>query len=296
MQCKLCGCNNVSVTYQGLIRDGALGRYTEFPVTMYRCDRCDTIWHEKMINIEDYYETDCYRISLEGTSNEEEFYRLHDGEVLEKFLYTGTSIYRHKVVADIGCGGGAFLDFLKGVSKKVLAVEPSEIYRKAMQQRGFSTYAYMNDMLHDYRERIDVIVSFDVIEHVDDPNGFLRDIFKLLSSGGKAIIGTPTEAPIMRILLGAIYEKKLLFSTQHLWVFNEKNLRMLAEMAGFSSSKTTVKYYQRYGLGNLLGWLREKEAKSDIREEFITNTMNSIFKSECESQKKSDYIVLYLDK
>ena len=45
-----------------------------------------------------------------------------------------------------------------------------------------------------------------------------------------------------------------------------------------------------------MGWLREKQYQSDIREEWITKTLNSVYKSEMESQKMSDYIVLYIKK
>lgn len=68
----------------------------------------------------------------------------------------------------------------------------------------------------------DVITSFDVIEHVEDPREFLQDVYDLLSPKRQAIIGTPTDAPVMRELLGEIYEKNQLFSTQHPWIFGEK--------------------------------------------------------------------------
>jgi len=41
--CTICGSSNVGVTYDGLIRDGALGHYTASPVKMYRCADCDVI-------------------------------------------------------------------------------------------------------------------------------------------------------------------------------------------------------------------------------------------------------------
>ncbi len=116
----------------------------------------------------------------------------------------------------------------------------------------------------------------------------------MLTYGGKAIIGTPTDAPVMRSLLGNDYEKKLLFSTQHLWILSEKNLRMISEKCGFR--KATFKYYQRYGIGNMLGWLKEKEPKSEINQEFITETLNNVWKAQLVDNGLADYIVLYLEK
>lgn len=295
MECKLCKSKKIKSIYSGLIRNGGLGKYTENAVDMWQCENCGVIWHEPVIeDTKTYYESKEYRDSLEGSTEQEMFYKLHDKETLDKFEYTGTEIFRHKIVSDIGCGAGAFLDFLKGVADTIVAIEPSEAYRSVMAEKGFKTYAYAEDAKADWGDKIEVITSFDVIEHVDDPQIFMKDVFALLAEGGKAIIGTPTDAPVMRSLLGEIYEKKLLFSTQHMWILSEDSLRRLAKNAGFQ--KIEVKYFQRYDFGNLLGWLKEKEPRSDIRETFTTGSIDAVWKSECNRNGWSDYIVLYVSK
>lgn len=208
--------------------------------------------------------------------------------------YTGTTIFRNKVVADIGCGCGAFLDYVSGVAREVVAVEPSLKYRNIMSRKGFSTYSYADEAKKLYANKIDVITSFDVIEHVQSPESFIKDVYDLLTAGGKAIIGTPTDAPIMRSLLGKDYEKKLLFSTQHLWILSEKNLRITSEKCGFKN--IDIKYYQRYGIDNMLGWLKDKEPKSEIKQKFITETLNNVWKAQLVDNGLADYIVLYLEK
>ena len=100
----------------------------------------------------------------------------------------------------------------------------------------------------------------------------------------------------MRKLLGSTYEEKLLFSTQHLWVFNEESLWLMAKKAGFKESNVTFRYFQRYGIGNVFGWLKEKEPRHDVVDELITHTMDNVWKNELESNKSSDYIVMYLRK
>lgn len=296
MRCKLCGCENIETIYHGLIRNGRLGQYTSNKVPLYQCKECNVIWHEKeeIEDIQDYYESKEYRNSLEGSSEAEDFYRLHDKETLDKFQYTGTEIFRNKTVADIGCGAGAFLDFLKGVAKTVIAVEPSITYREIMDKKGFTTYAYAENAKKEYAGNVDVITSFDVIEHVEDPKKFLEEVFELLAEDGQAIIGTPTDAPVMRELLGEDFEKKQLFSTQHLWIFGEKNLNWLASEVGFQDVK--IKYFQRYGISNFIGWIREKSPRSDVKAGWLTESMNQVYKAEMEKQGLADYIVLYLKK
>ena len=46
MKCRICGGQNIGVTYNGLIRNGGLGKYTEEPVTMWQCKDCGVIWHD----------------------------------------------------------------------------------------------------------------------------------------------------------------------------------------------------------------------------------------------------------
>lgn len=295
MKCKICGSENTDIIYNDLIRDGGLGQYTKKPIKIFQCKNCDVIWHDNEIaDVKEYYETEEYRNELEGSSKEEKFYELHDKETLDKLNYTGTTIFRNKVVADIGCGCGAFLDYISGVAREVVAVEPSLKYRNIMSRKGFSTYSYADEAKKLYANKIDVITSFDVIEHVQSPESFIKDVYDLLTAGGKAIIGTPTDAPVMRSLLGKDYEKKLLFSTQHLWILSEKNLRIISEKCGFKN--IDIKYYQRYGIDNMLGWLKDKEPKSEIKQKFITETLNNVWKAQLVDNGLADYIVLYLEK
>lgn len=70
----------------------------------------------------------------------------------------------------------------------------------------------------------------------------------------------------------------------------------MALNAGFKEENIIIKYYQRYGIQNMIGWVRDKEPRSDIEDAFFANAMDSIWKAECEASGMSDYIVLYLEK
>lgn len=295
MKCQICGCDNIKIIYDGLIRNGGLGIYTAGNVSVYQCDKCHVIWHDKVIeNLDQYYQSVEYRESLEGDSDIDKFYQRHDFENADKLKYTGVTVFRNKVVADIGCGGGAFLDYVKGVAREIVAIEPSELYRNVLNSKEYHAYQYAADAMDEWKGKVDVITSFDVIEHVESPQGFMKDVYTLLSEDGVAVIGTPTDAPVMRSLLGDIYEKKLLFSTQHLWIFGKKNLELLARQAGFKVSD--IKYFQRYGLSNLLGWLKDKAPCGNSQIDFVTSVLDSVYKAEMERLEKADYIVMYLRK
>jgi 2-polyprenyl-3-methyl-5-hydroxy-6-metoxy-1,4-benzoquinol methylase len=292
MNCKLCESTDVEVIYNDYIRDGAVGRLTHKKYKMYQCNCCNTIWHD-IECISEYYQSEKYRQELENNTNIAEYYKLHDKEVLEKLQYTGTEIFRDSIVADIGCGGGSFLDFISGTASKILAIEPSAVYRKEMEKKGYRTYCYAEDAKSEFASKVDVVTSFDVIEHVNDPYEFMRDIYELLGKGGKGIIGTPSDAPIMRKMLGKDYEQ-FLFSYQHPWILSEKSFENICKKAGFSQVKVVQK--QRYGLANTMGWFLNRKPMSHISYEFITDTINDTYKREIEEKGMADYLVAYVEK
>ncbi len=289
MKCKLCGCEKVGIAYQGPIRDGRVGNLYKSIVPMYQCKSCQTIWHEEpREDLQAFYESEEYRQSLEGTSAVEDFYQMHDVESLDKFRYTGTEIFRKKRVVDIGCGAGAFLDYVNTVAKETLGIEPSKAYRMAMKERGFSVFPYMSEACKSYGGTVDVAVSFDVIEHVREPLQFVEEVLELLCSGGKAFIGTPTDAPVMRELLGKDYES-FLFSTQHLWVLGKGSFQWIAEQCGIQDYQCS--FYQRYGMGNLLYWLLNKKPGRHKQYDFISRGLDEHWKADLEACELSDYIV-----
>lgn len=295
MRCQICGSIETEVIYDDCIRDGASGTLTKEKYQMYRCNECGTIWHKiDSKRNEKFYQSIEYREKLEDSACMESYHRLHDKEVLEKLQYTGTDIYRDARVADIGCGGGSFLDFLNGVADEIIAIEPSKLYREAMDKKGYHTYPYAQSAISQYKEKLDVVTSFDVIEHVDDPISFMEDVYNLLKTGGKAIIGTPSECLVMRTLMKKEYEQKLLYSFQHPWILSAESFEMCCKKAGFKNIKIAQK--QRYGLSNMISWLVERVPCGHSHYEFVTSAMDDVYKRELEQIGVADYLIAYVEK
>lgn len=291
--CPICGSKNIKIIYDDKIRNGAIGTLTDINYQMYQCDDCDTIWHKKIDDSKEYYQSTKYRDELEHTADINDYYKNHDTEVLEKLQYTGTDIYRNKIVADIGCGGGAYLDFIAGPADRIVAIEPSNEYRKGLTDKGYYVYPYAADAIQA-GEQCDVVASWDVIEHVDDPESFMRDIYGLLKRGGVSIIGTPSDCPIMRELLGHEYEQKLLFSYQHPWILSTKSMELVCKSAGFKHVE--IKTYQRYGISNMISWLKNRKPMGHIQYDFITSQVNDVYVRSIEEQGLGDYLVAYITK
>jgi SAM-dependent methyltransferase len=85
-------------------------------------------------------------------------------------------------ILDYGCGNGAFVEFLK--SKGYQEATGFDRFVKA-----FSDPAILACSFH-------AVVSYDVIEHVEDPGEFMREMISLLNPGGLLVIGTPNAAAV----------------------------------------------------------------------------------------------------
>jgi hypothetical protein len=115
----------------------------------------------------------------------------------------------------------------------------------------------------------------------------------LLAPGGIAYIGTPTDYPVLRELLGTEFDA-FVFSVQHPWVFSRASFEFMARKCGFSEYH--VKFYQRFGLGNLIAWLQTREPKGDAVYDFVSPTLDAHYKSEMSKEQTAEYLVLELRK
>lgn len=295
MICTICGSKKIKNIYQGELKTGLLKGWTEKGYTVWQCEDCGTIWNEayKDYNIADFYESAEYRTRIDTNTSIETYYNKYDKEVLDKLTMTGTDIFRNKIVADIGCGGGSFLDFVKGVASQTIAIEPSKIYRKGLMEKGHNTYAYISNAREDYKNAVDVITSFDVIEHVENPEQFLRDAYDLCNSQGQIIIGTPTDYPVLRKMLGETFDR-FIFQVQHPWILSDYAMKLMAAKVGFKNIR--IEYKQKYGLGNLLSWLLDSTPRGDIKYEFISKTVDAAYKSSMSNKDYCEYLILYAQK
>lgn len=293
MKCKICGCEEIKIIYRGPIKTGLLDGYTEKEYDVYQCEQCKVIWNlAQEEETSEFYESEEYRKRIEGNSYISTYYEKHDKEVLDKLKMTGTEIFRNSIVADIGCAGGSFLDFVSGVARQIVAIEPSRTYQKVLKEKGYYAYQYASEALKKWDNKCDVVTSFDVIEHVDSPTNFAKEVYELLRTGGLAVIGTPTDYAVLRKMLGNKFDK-FIFQVQHPWVLSEESLSLIFKEAGFNDIRIEKK--QKYGLGNLLAWLHEEKPRGDIKFDFISDTLDAAYKKEM-GRLGGEYLIIYATK
>lgn len=138
---------------------------------------------------------------------------------------------------EVGPGFGIFGEEIKqsGAFKRVIAVEPTPNLAEDCRRRGLEVWEMSVEQVCRSRllapgERIDVIASFEVLEHLFSPRDFIRQCADLLDAGGVLILSCPNGKGFdIRMLR----EKSSTVDVEHINLFNPASLTLLLESNGF---------------------------------------------------------------
>ena len=108
-----------------------------------------------------------------------------------------------KTALDVGCGAGLLAEPLARLGARVTAIDAAPELIEAAR-----THAAGAGLAIDYRavgvealkDTFDLVTSMEVIEHVADPKGFLKDLAARLAPGGLMILSTPNRTAWSKLL------------------------------------------------------------------------------------------------
>tara|TARA_Y100001949_G_C15892806_1_gene288940 strand:- start:118 stop:846 length:729 start_codon:yes stop_codon:yes gene_type:complete len=127
-------------------------------------------------------------------------------------------------ILDIGCGGGLLCEPLSRLGAKVIGIDASEKNIKIAK-----THAKKSKLKINYycaspenfisKEKFDVILNMEIVEHVNDVNLFLKESSKFLKKNGIMFIATlnKTLKSYVFAILGAEYILRWLPIGTHDW-------------------------------------------------------------------------------
>jgi SAM-dependent methyltransferase len=99
----------------------------------------------------------------------------------------------HSVI-DVGCGTGFVVQELQRTSPHLRVVGCDILHEavSAARRRQRDLHVFQADVLRlSVRRQFDVIAALDVIEHLDDDEGALLEMFRTLQDGGGLIVTVP---------------------------------------------------------------------------------------------------------
>lgn len=115
-------------------------------------------------------------------------------------LTTARVSLNNKIVLDFGCGNGAQTCAFANSGCKIIAVDvaPAGLltlknYLRAQKLDGIMPVQYNGSHLPIGTETVDLVVSYDVLEHVTDEAVALREIHRVLKPGGEMVLSVPNK-------------------------------------------------------------------------------------------------------
>ncbi len=94
-----------------------------------------------------------------------------------------TQFNKHQTLVDFGCGDMPYLSVIEPMVRKYLGVD-LEINTLAEHHIDFDSKTTLPD------DFCDIILSNQVLEHVDSPSGYLQEAYRILKPGGCIILTT----------------------------------------------------------------------------------------------------------
>ncbi|MGB5971793.1 MAG: class I SAM-dependent methyltransferase, partial [Nodosilinea sp.] len=96
-------------------------------------------------------------------------------------------------VLEVGCGEGYFIKrLIAQYSLDAIGTELNPNAVRSAQEKGVPVFRLtLQEMLKDKAQYFDAACSFQVLEHVSDPLGFLEDMTQLIRPSGKLIVSVP---------------------------------------------------------------------------------------------------------
>ncbi len=146
----------------------------------------------------------------------------------------------HGLILDVGCNGGLFANLLAKGGRKVVGLDISSSFLRHAHRLYRGTIDFVlgdAQMLPFPKDVFDGISCLEVLEHVIMPEKVIREIFRVLKPGGKAIFMVPNEEHPLYKIIWSIWRylgRGRYWNGLHLHVFDKRALCNVFSSNGFS--------------------------------------------------------------
>lgn len=192
---------------------------------MVKCANCNFVFASSIPTMEelvahyDQYTRDDYLSPI----TIKRYHEILDG--LEKYRKTNKLI-------DVGCGIGYFLEIAKERGWEVYGTEYTDEAIEICRKKGITMHQGKLDLANYTEMDFDVVTSFEVIEHINNPIEEVTNFNKLLRKGGALYITTPNFNSISRFMSKEKWT--VIVYPEHLSYYTCNTLKKLLESNGFS--------------------------------------------------------------
>lgn len=224
--------------------DEARPAFEKYDLTYVACSRCETIYTNPRPTpaiLERYYATsenyaywNKYIFPASENVRREKIFRPRAERLVEICRRHDVAT---RVLLEVGAGFGTFCEEIqrRGLFQQVLAVEPTPDLAETCRRRGLHVIERPIEHVHLQRDLVNVIASFETIEHLFSPRDFLCHCAAVLSPGGLIIVTCPNIKGFDLVVLRDVSD---MVDVEHLNYFHPASLAHLMTECGFEVVET----------------------------------------------------------
>ena len=180
-------------------------------------------------------------------------------------------VIKKKKILDLGCGGGILSEALAKEGARIKAIDTSfKLIKEAKKRAASKGYniSYENcdiNKIFKRKEKFDIILSLEVIEHVSDINAFLNTTFNCLNKNGLIIFSTINRSLISYFSTIFLAEKilGLVPKNTHDWKSYVKPKEIILAAKKFNIKLDKVEGLLPIPLISAIDWIRIKNVKAN---------------------------------
>ena len=152
-----------------------------------------------------------------------------------ELLNTFEEFRKTNKILDVGCGIGYFLEVAKERGWDVYGTEYTDEAIQICSSKGINMQKGILSSGNYQNEEFDIITSFEVIEHINNPIDELTNFYKVLRKGGLVYLTTPNFNSLLRYRLKSEYN--VICYPEHLSYYTPKTLKKLFTCVDFKTKK-----------------------------------------------------------
>lgn len=155
-------------------------------------------------------------------------------------------------ILEIGSGYGFFIKDMEKKGFDIMGVEISKQRRNVLRKITGVKILNINFEQENISidSKFDLIVMFQVLEHILNPIKFIKNVLKLLKPGGRLLVEVP-NVDDFQIKKNESY-RNWYWQRAHIHYFSPKNLKFVLKKGGLKEVK--INGVQRYSIENMFNW------------------------------------------
>jgi len=227
------------------------------------CMNCETGFLENIksqVELEEYYKENYrkeFKPNLQAQTNAKDLFDTYEKFQTDRIKTISPYFNKKGRLLEIGCSAGMFLHHMKNHFNEIVGIEfDRESASFACRMCDCQVYQIPLDKTPIKPGYFDVICAFQVLEHVENPIGFIQETKRFLKKDGVLFIEIPNRFDALVSIYDLPYHSQFYYHSAHNYYFSEKGLKVILDKCGL---KAEFIYTQDYNIFNHVNWINNDQ-------------------------------------